>query len=285
MEAPVLPSGSLVVGIDGSASADRALDWATEQAAREHRPLVLAHGLDPGTALWTDGDGAIPRGVLDDLRLHADRLLQHARERVAARAREVEIFETLSDQDARAVLLHLGERAAMVVVGSRGRGPVRSLLLGSVSLAVSRHAECPVVIVRPGDSPDVGRGVLVGAGSCDAGVAAVDFAYRQASLRDLPLTVVRAYWDARPDVVDEDVRLEVAEILGGFSERFPDVHPRVRLERGLADRVLIKASRDMDLTVVGRSHRRGLAELARGSVASTVVEHADGPVAVVPGIS
>ena len=51
----------------------------------------------------------------------------------------------------------------MVVLGSRGRGPMRTLLLRSVGVAVTKHAECPVVVVRPGNRGLVRNGVLVGA--------------------------------------------------------------------------------------------------------------------------
>jgi nucleotide-binding universal stress UspA family protein len=83
-----------------------------------------------------------------------------------------------------------------------------------------------------------------------------------------------------PDV--EDVRLIVAESLTGLVEKFPDVDVRVELVHGMADDCLIEASRTMDLVVVGAHRRRTLANLAYGSVAFAVLEHAGGVVAVVP---
>ena len=53
-----------------------------------------------------------------------------------------------------AALLDLAERADLVVVGSRGRGLVRRVVLGSVAAEVSRHAVCPVVVVRPASSSE-----------------------------------------------------------------------------------------------------------------------------------
>jgi nucleotide-binding universal stress UspA family protein len=47
-------------------------------------------------------------------------------------------------------LLEQAKNASMVVVGSHGRGAVLGAVVGSVSQAIIRHAQCPVVVVRPG---------------------------------------------------------------------------------------------------------------------------------------
>jgi nucleotide-binding universal stress UspA family protein len=48
-------------------------------------------------------------------------------------------------------LLEYGEQAQLIVVGSRGRGGFKGMLLGSTSQALVQHAPCPVPIVRPGE--------------------------------------------------------------------------------------------------------------------------------------
>src|SRR6478736_648774 len=77
----------------------------------------------------------------------------------------------------------------MVVLGSRGRGRVSSLLLGSVGVAVVGHATCPVVVRRPARDR-VRRGVLVGTDLTDDSRPALEFAYGLASVRHLTLTVL-----------------------------------------------------------------------------------------------
>jgi nucleotide-binding universal stress UspA family protein len=143
METTPLPTGGVVVGVDGSESADRALAWAAEEAALDHRPLVLVHAVGtlgtPGTVWLTEADE-----LVQEMREHGGKLLADAAQDVARRHPCVEVHTCVVTQDARQALLHLADDAQMIVVGSRGRGPIRSLVLGSVSAAVARHAGCPV---------------------------------------------------------------------------------------------------------------------------------------------
>jgi len=293
--APTVPAGTVVVGVDGSRPADQALDWAAEQAALEHRALTLVHALGPlgtsGTA-WLDQAAVNRRDILDAMRREGHELLDHGRERALRRHPQLEVREVLRMVDPRESLLELSQDAAMVVVGSRGRGPVRSLVLGSVSVGVSRHAACPVVVLRPRNVGVVRRGVLVGADGTLRSRASLEFAYRQASLRGLPLTVLHSFWDAAgataarvvpaDETGVEDQRLLLAESVSGMSEAYPDVNVTLELVRGLADDALVRLSQQMDLVVVGYHPARPLAGLVYGSVASTVLEHGSCIVAVVP---
>ncbi|MFC7494500.1 MULTISPECIES: universal stress protein [unclassified Nocardioides] len=283
MENSLIPPGTVVVGIDGSPSSDRALDWAIDHATRERRQLTLAFGVDPAGSAWADPMGGSHRAVVEEMAEDGRRLLTEARQYVHLRAPDLAVHETAWMADPRVTLLRLAEDASLLVVGSRGRGPVASLLLGSVSVAVVRHATCPVVVVRPGNRGKVRNGVVAGVDSGPASRAVAEFAYHQASLRQLPLTIlhgVEEVWP--PDATDEDLRLPIAEALGGLAEKYPDVSARVELVRDDAAGTLVERSQRMDLVVVG-AHRGGrLSTLLTGSVALSVVEHSDCAVAVVP---
>lgn len=292
--APRTAPGSIVVGIDGSVGSGEALDWAADQAVREHRALTLLHGVDP---VVFAGGGDYPgaeydyTGLRDEVRQQDVLVLEAATARAHARHPGVEVTTVISDGDPRNALLQLGETAAMVVVGSRGRGPVASLLLGSVSVAVSRHATCPVVVVRP--DALAGGGVMVGVDGTTHSLPAVEFAYRTASLRGCPLTVVHCYHDptqglaARgeadaPDLGEEQAL--TAESLAGMSEKFPDVPVDVHLVPGRGARELLTASDGYALLVVGHHRRAPLHGLLHDPVATTLLEHARCPVAVVPSL-
>lgn len=271
MENTVIPSGTVVVGVDGSPSSERALDWAVDHAARERRQLTLAHGLDPAGSVWLDPMGLNRRDLLDAMHRDGLALLRRARDQVRELAPGLSVHEALWLSDARVTLLELAERASLVVVGSRGRGPVGSLLLGSVGVAVSRHAPCPVVVVRRGHPGVVRHGVVVGLDASERCRPVLELAYRQASLRELPLTILHATsaWDAG---------LDVGEAVAGLAEKFPEVRARTEVIHEDPAAALARASRRMDLVVVGAHHGGPL----HSSVTSAVVEHAECPVAVVP---
>lgn len=293
MNASPAPADSIVVGIDGSTPAEQALGWAVNQAVAEGRPLTLVHAVNPAGAVWMDQAGMDHRLGLETMRTSAQRLLDQAHADVTTRAPELEVHEVLRVADPRDLLIGLSRQAALVVAGSRGRGPVRSLLLGSVSLALSRHTECPLVIHRPGHPGRVNHGVLVGADGAPGSLATLEFAYRQASLHGLPLTVVHSFWDVRrasgsPELIAasaaarEEEGLLVAESLAGLGEKYPDVRVRIELVRGFADQALTSAGEHMDLIVIGAHHGGVAAEILFGSVAASVVEHATCSVVVVP---
>lgn len=296
METTHAPTGAVVVGVDGSSSADHAIEWAAHAAALENRPLVLVHAahlLGTGGSVWLDSTGIDHARLLEDVQAAGQALLSAAADKATRRESGIVIHQILSAADPRQALLDLAADAAMIVVGSRGRGPIESLLLGSVSLAVSKHATCPVVVLRPRDPSRPRYGILVGADGTEHSHAAIEFAYRMASLRERPLTVLHCYWDAahiaegERDVPDDetgvdDERALLAEAVAGMSEKFPDVEAHLKLTRGFADKRLIHASRDSDMIVVGSHRMSVLSNLVYGSVTPTVVEHAECSVAVVP---
>ncbi|MGZ4446118.1 MAG: universal stress protein [Nocardioides sp.] len=288
-----VPSGSVVVGVDGSPAALQALAWGATQARLEHRPLVLAYGFSGTAMTWLDTPGLDQHTYLRAMREDADAALAQARAEAARVAPDVEVHLHVGQLDPRQVLVDLSTDAHLLVIGSRGRGPVRSLLLGSVGVAVTRHAHCPVVVVRPHHPGKVRRGVLVGDDATEHSAAALDFAFRTASARDLPLTVLHCTWEYPPLSAaaygvlvpgpdDAEERLAVSESLAGMGEKYPDVRVSVEVARGLPEAHLVKAAAQMDLVVVGAHHGGAVDTFLRGSVSRAVVEQAGCPVAVVP---
>jgi nucleotide-binding universal stress UspA family protein len=285
--------GSIVVGVDGSEHADRAIAWAARQAALERRSLTLLHAFDPFGrtvvgALELEGDSRLE--LLHDLRRAARITLGEAIERAHEVGPDLEVHSQLVDADAREALVEASHAAHMVVLGSRGRGTLRGLLLGSVSVAVSQLSECPTIVCRPRRAEHATRGVLVGADGSEASRPVIDFAFRQASLRGVPLTVMHCFWEIvaessssdGPTGGPADMRLLLAESVAGFQESYPDVEVHLEVARGLVDQVLVNAAPTTDLVVVGRRHKDALARFLHASMAAAVLERAAGTVAVVP---
>lgn len=285
--------GTVVVGVDGSPSSMRALTWAIEQASVEHHVITLVHTVDIETASYPDAALVYPQEVRDKLRAEGHRTLATAHARIAEAAPELDVNEVFRFDDPRHVLLDMSEDAAMVVVGSRGRGTVASLLLGSVGVALARHAFCPVVVHRPSNPGTVRNGILVGADATEGSRAVLEFAYRQASVRNLHLTVLHCYWDMQsPAAVayivpgsqaDLDTeRLHLGETLTGLAEEYPEVQVQIESSYGLPQQALVHMGEQMNLIVVGGHHGSAVSQMLLGSVSTTVVEHATCPVAVVP---
>ena len=268
--------GTIVVGVDGSPATKRVLHWAARQAAAERRGLTLVHTVHAVTLAHLDGSTLEPDTDQELLQQGGRTILEAAGSDAARWAPGIEVGHVLGVADPRDLLVWMSETAAMVVVGSRGRGPLRSAVLGSVGVALVRHAQCPVVVVRPGNIGRVRNGIVAGVDALPESGPVLEFSYAEASVRDLPLTVVHAGEDA------ESGRLALAEAIAGMGEKYPDVTVTTRLTQGPALDELVRVGKRMDLIVVGSHQAGGLDRVRRPSVAVAVVEHASCPVAVVP---
>jgi nucleotide-binding universal stress UspA family protein len=133
-----VPVHRVVVGIDGSDASDRALAWAATEAVRTG--AVLEGHCSQGVGyLYT------PR---DEAQTASQKTIDEAADRVAEIAPGVTFKGVAHEGPAAKDLIDASEGADLLVVGSRGRGGFRGLLLGSVSQQCTLHARCPVVIVR-----------------------------------------------------------------------------------------------------------------------------------------
>jgi nucleotide-binding universal stress UspA family protein len=271
ISATTIPSGAVGVGIDGSPGSDRAMAWALDQAVRDGRPLTLAHGLDER---WGGMDPAHVERLTaadDVLRADAAAVINQARRHVVELAPGLTVHVAISTASPPDALVELSEHAALVVVGSRGRGPVRRWLLGSVGIDVSRRAACPVVVVHRGDPEILRQGVLVSSDGSGRSIAALELAYRQASLHQLPLRILDCSEPGRTTPNGEVVRLAVTEAMSTLAAKFSDVRTTTEVAPGPADMLLVERSPWMDLIVV-----------PGGSIADSVLDHANCPIAIVP---
>jgi nucleotide-binding universal stress UspA family protein len=139
---PIAPKGRVVVGIDGSAAADRALEWAVGEADRRDAELVVVHAWQYE---YMQEDTA--QAGRDLLQVDAARTLDRAVE-VARGSARGSVRGELVECAAAEALLNAAVDADLVVVGTRGRGGLRSALFGSVAQAVASRSSRPTVVVR-----------------------------------------------------------------------------------------------------------------------------------------
>jgi len=135
------PDHRVVVGIDGSEGSNRALEWAAVEAAR--RGAVLeAH-----TSYGLGYEFVTPKEVHEAMQ----HVLDEAERHVADLAPGLAFEGVIHDGPPAKFLIEASTGADLLVVGSRGLGGFRGLLLGSVSRQCSLHAHCPLMIIRPAE--------------------------------------------------------------------------------------------------------------------------------------
>jgi len=290
--------GSVMVGVDGSPSSDTAVVWAATYALAQRRPLAIVHGAGhPVPTDFTDFTGDVAEAH-QDLRMAGRHVSDHALGLAQATSPAVDVSVHLALREPRELLLEMAKDASVLVLGTRGRGSVASLLLGSVSVALAAHAPCPVVVARSpraSAGPD-GLPVVVGADGTAGSAGALTLGFELASEQNRRLEVVHAIGDAwlfpfpglvSSEMVNEEINgweLLLAESLAGYSEKFPDVVVDSRLVRGSPAQALVSASGAASVVVVGSRGRSAVTSRLLGSVSRSVVEHAQCTVAVVRGV-
>lgn len=281
----------VVVGYDGSDGSERALDWAAEEARLRGLPLELVTVWDEPTVDVGMGAGAV---VDPNLALVLEQRAEEIAAAGAAMVSGVDVSSRAEVGPAASALVEASKKADLVVTGSHSKRGVAEILLGSTSDQVATHAKCPTIVVRP--KPIEHRRLAVAVDGSEPGRRALDWAFDEASRRGWKIRVVHA-WDVHvvgfdvddstypeggilDEVKDAETRLS-SEVLAGHRAQYPDVEVEVHVDRGNADRVVLEASGDCDLLVVGSKGHGGVASMLLGSVSHRVLHHADCSVAVV----
>lgn len=277
----------VVVGVDGSPGAAAALRFAVESARLRGSPLTVCHVQRSDDAGQPEAQGG-------------DRVLADVEARLRRTGGEVPVRLLPEQGHPAQVLATLAVDAELTVVGSRGRGGVTGLLLGSVSLHLVTTAPTPVVVVRavrPGGTaggPFAGH-VVVGVDGSAASAAALEFGFAEAERRGRPLAAVHVHYLAPADTYVDDQTLELhaeqrdpgRDLLDRAVDPVAARHPRVEVKRALhhapAAAGLLRASEGCVLLAVGRTGRSAPTGMLFGSVSQAMLHRARCPVAVVPG--
>ncbi|MET8091764.1 universal stress protein [Micromonospora sp. NPDC005220] len=274
-------NAEILVGYDGSTDASMAVDWAVDEARHSGQPVRLAYVFEWLTVASWVGPGVAPGVWPDDTaRRQVDDLVRKAAADAAAANPGLQITGEVYDGPPALVLQERSAEAGMLVLGSRGHGGFGGLLVGSTAVSVAAHAHCPVVVVR--DGPSAAGPVAVGVDGSEPSLVALGFAVERAAQRRTPLRVLHA-WTPGPDAAAgvPDERAAVEQTLETWRRTFPDLAVSVDLVPTSPAAMLIEASRDAQLIVVGSRGRGGLAGMLLGSVSQQLIQHAACPVAVV----
>ncbi|SEH02455.1 Nucleotide-binding universal stress protein, UspA family [Nonomuraea solani] len=264
----------IVVGVDGSAPAMAAVEWAADDARGRGAGLRIVHVCEQ-----------CPQAE------HCARALAAAGERARELADGVEVSTEVLPGNVIKTLIAESASADSVVLGTRGLGGFAEMVVGSVSMAVAGHAEGPVVVVHAPSVKPHGR-VVVGYDRSEHSEAAMGYAIEQARARAVPLHVVfawqtpvfspymAAYNSLLVDAYQADT-WAVAESVTQWREKNPGVEITYEAVTGHPVHVLARAGESADLVVVGSRGLGGLASTVLGSVSHGVLHHVACPVAVV----
>lgn len=286
--------GPIVVGVDGSDSALRAVRWAARDAERHRAPLRLVTAVPLGMDAHTD-DFPIPAGVAERARKEADSWLAEAVEAAAGTSGEIEVTSAARHGAPAMVLVEESHQARRIVVATRGLGEVQGLVIGSTTAALVAHGRCPVAVVR-GDAADqvANAGpVVVGVDGSPGAEVAVAAAFEEASLRRAGLVAVHTWSDMSTgrwfasdsgfdwEVIEQREQVVLAEALAGWQERYPDVVVHRVVQRDRPVRYLVEHAARAQLLVVGSRGRGGFPGMLLGSTSHALLYTAPCPLLVV----
>jgi len=284
----------IVVGYDGSEHANIAVDWAADEAASRRTLLtIVAATTVPIEGMRFGGSLLSPEAV--------DKWLEHLQQAAQTRADVtrsthpgLDVAVKVALGTPASVLIDASAHADMVVVGSRGMGGFRGLLVGSVGVQVASHSTCPAVIIRKAPDPAAST-VVVGVDGSELSLAALDFAFGMADRHGWSLRAVHA-WEipaydvlavpAGPPPIDLEKLhsgelIAFSESIAGLREQHPGVAIDERVVRGQPVHAILEASDDAALIVLGTRGRGEFLGAVLGSVSQGVLHRAKVPVVVV----
>ncbi|WP_329326621.1 universal stress protein [Streptomyces sp. NBC_01689] len=267
----------VIVGVDGSLIAVRALDRAAEEALLRGAPLDIVYAV-------SDPDEAGP-------------VLASAAARVRERHPGLPVTASAFQGGPVQALARHGQDAALTVIGTRGLGGLAGLLFGSVSLRLAARTRGPLLVVR-GNYRAAGRSEVLLGLEDEADMDAAAFAFAEAQRRGLRLRVVHAGPRYRPapslpapvtadrvrDGAGPQAQTEPSppcRAVTGSREQCPGVAVQARTVGSNRMRALLEATRDAAVVVVGsgsHSHRIGPWP---GPLAAFLLHHSHCPVTVV----
>ena len=284
---------TVLVGVDGSDDALRAVRWAAAEADRRQLPLRLVLAFtwvaEPDFEMRT-GDEPYRNMLLEQARAR----LAQAASTAAGQRPGLAVQQQLIIGYPAEVLAAEARRARLLVLGDRGLSRIEGVLVGSAAAAMAAHAACPIVVVRGAEMDQDAsrtRPVVVGIDNSSSSEAAIGFAFEAAAAREAPLLAMHAYADRVADplignlidwdlMADEETRRLNAR-LERWVEKFPDVPVRPVPAHGRAVHQLITLSETAQLVVVGSRGHGQLTGLVLGSVSNALMHKAACPVAIV----
>ena len=281
---------AILVGVDGSNASYKAAWWAANYAKHAGLTLqiVCAYSLPSYAAVSFD---ATYTAMGDDNAAHSDAQEILSKAKAIADEQGVEAATLIVTGDPASVFVELSRNYNLIVIGNRGKGGLAERLLGTTSSSLPAYAYCPIVVVPYTDDDgnlmhlnNTITKVAVGSDESKWGLKALEIAASFANAWGAELDVISAAPQVKgaDDAVYESYMEDLETRVKPLEEQYPDLAIRKRIVPGSAVDTLTKASFDHDVVVVGSRGRGGFTGLLLGSTSQGLIQHAAGPVYVVP---
>ena len=282
---------AILVGVDGSHASYKATWWAANYAKHAGLTLqiVCAYSLPSYAAGSFD---ATYTAMGDDNAAHSDAQEILSKAKAIADEQGVEAATLIVTGDPASVFVELSRNYNLIVIGNRGKGGLAERLLGTTSSSLPAYAYCPIVVVPYTDDDgnlmhlnNTITKVAVGSDESKWGLKALEIAADFADAWGAELDVISAVPNMKGSE-DEGVMASFKEDLDVRIKPLEESHPNLTINKqivpGPAVGALTKASYDHDVVVVGSRGRGGFTGLLLGSTSQGLLQHAVGPVYVVP---
>ena len=283
-------TGAVVVGVDGSVPSEEALRCGCAEAGRRGVDVVAVY-VAPA---YVTSDWGVKVSSQD---AQAEHLLEHFVGRVAPAGVTVHCIVRVAPPVLSLRAEALRHDACMLVVGRRGAGGMRRLVVGSVSSGLAQNPVRPLVIVPSRDDGPArhgGGGVLVGIDGSAPSLAALAWAAGEAARRHTVAEVVLAWSFPHLDVLPflppthDNVKVlhdRARTSLEHELDQLPAdlrrcVEPRLR--KGDPAEVLLRMAARADLVVVGTRGQGFLRQHVLGSTSHALLQHCKVPLAIIP---
>ena len=268
----------IIVGIDDSAEARAAAQWAVREAELRNDDLLLVHAYEVPLLPTMGRAAAIEQG-----RQERRALLEKAAGTLTVPP-TIQLDQLVEIDTPESLLPRLSEQAELTVLGHDHPSLGGHMPFGHTASTVASMSRHPVVAVPRGWTArgDDRRPIAVAVDGLHPSSSTLGFAFTEASLRQVAVLVVHSAPLAELSASEQDTRLNLAEILAGWKADYPDIDVDTLLLAGAPRDTVPLASTDVQLLVVGSPYRgREWARWIR-SVARAVLDRATCPVAVIP---
>jgi nucleotide-binding universal stress UspA family protein len=291
-EATTSQGDPVIVGVDGSESAQSAARWAGAIAERFDAPLRVVHGMPKLGPHLTEAAAAVRAAVLSYQSENAEIFLKEAADAVRCERPGLTVTTAATSDPIDDVLVDASAGARFVVVGGMDISPTAALLLGSTTLKLATHASCPVVVWRGRHTTPTREPVVVGVDESPAGRAALATGFDVAERLGVELHAVHSWALRRPpgdvtipllidwDAVELMQLSALTELVDEYHRDHRSVEVKCFLEAVSPGRALLQHLDHAQLVVVGNRGRPALTAAVLGSTSLNMLHHGTVPVMV-----